>query len=288
VDSGAEWQREESGCLYALNGVSVDPASGNTVAVGDRGTILRRGESGIWADVSPEGIDSDLYSVALGVGGVCMVCGEGGILLSSFDGGVSWREWEQSEWPDDDLLSVNFDPTHTAEFLITGKNGFLFSTAAGGPVTPGTESDAVASCTRVCGGAPDMVIFRDGTVLSVSSASEDGGIEGGTVNCATPVVSGGSFFIAAGPGGFISVFDGAWREVDSVTGYDLFSVAVLMFGGEACAVGENGTILVSSDRGFTWSEAPSGTSRNLNGVAGNGAGIGYIVGDGAFPRWFPR
>ena len=64
-------------------------------------------------------------------------------------------------------------------------------------------------------------------------------------------------------------------------------MANLVFGETFCAVGEGGTIILSDDNGRTWRSVDSGTTAGLNGTAGNGGGIGFIVGDGPFGRYLP-
>ena len=187
-DNGASWNREESGTLNNLNSVSVDIATGIMLAVGDEGTILRRGEDQTWTDVSPEGLSSDLYSVASGLGGA-MVCGAEGTLLSSFDSGLSWRVWSDFDCSNTNLLSVNFDPTHRNSFLLLGEDGYVYSSEEEGLIPTGYISEYVASCVSLCCGFPELILSRDGSGFSLLN-NTGFVVANSTLNGATDLVSG--------------------------------------------------------------------------------------------------
>ena len=280
-DGGQTWIREESNTVFNLNDVAVSIVSNIAVAVGDNGTILRRDESGIWTDVSPEGLSSDLYSVAVSLSGM-MACGEGGTLLSSFNGGTEWRELTEFGYEEIDLLSVNFDPTNTNSFLITGEDGFIYSSKERGIVPTEVSSDFVVSCVTLCSGFPELVLGRDGTGFSLRSNTEFE-VSDSAVRGATEIVSGGGSYIAVGEGGDIFRYstDIGWEPTASITEEDLNSVSYLIWGVSACAVGDKGTVLVSDDNGLSWQKESLGVSRDLTSVAGNGAGFAFIVGSNA-------
>ncbi len=264
ADGGVTWHREFSGTVGDLNGVAVDIFTGAALAVGDGGRIIRRGDEGIWSDVSPEGFHKDLFSVAAGSGGICMACGADGALLSSFDGGYSWRVWEGFDSGGADLLSVNFDPTSPDNFVITGENGFVHTASAGRVQINGVTG----TCARLCSGEAEALAAPGRAV--------------------TPLVSAGSPCIAVGENGSVFLYEqGGWTSVESGFEEDLNGVANLVFGETFCAVGEGGTIILSDDNGRTWRSVDSGTTAGLNGTAGNGGGIGFIVGDGPFGRYLP-
>ena len=283
-DSSCEsWQRESTGCLYSLNSVAADLASGRIIAAGDRGTILLRDEEGNWIDVSPADLESDLNSVAVGVNGVCMACGNHGVLLSSFDRGETWRKWEKFDCSGADLLSVNFDPSHPSDFVITGEDGFVFSSQAGGIVATGSSNSIIGSFVSLCSGFPAFAVSASGEVFSLSNsiipqADSPHHINGGTV-----LVSGGSPFSLAGNNGLILTMEEEWKTASVPVASNLNSIAAVEFGSVLCAVGHGGVIVVSRDNGRSWESASSGTFRNLNCVTGNGRGVVWIVGDALLP-----
>ena len=281
-DNGASWNREESGALSNLNAVSVDIATGITLAVGDEGTILRRGEDQTWVNVSPEGLSSDLYSVASGLGGA-MVCGAEGTLLSSFDGGLSWRLWSGFECGRVDLFSVNFDPTHMNSFLILGEGGFVYSSEGENTLSTGLDSDCLASCVSLCCGFPELILFRDGSGFSLRRNTVFR-VTDSILNGVTNLVSGSGRFIVVGDSGSIFRHSSAdiWESISSTTMENLNDVSYLSWGLTVCSVGTNGTVLISYDNGLTWSDIDSGTRRDLTAITGNGAGIACIVGKTAF------
>lgn len=277
-DGGENWVLEESNTVFDLNDVAVSITTGTAISVGDHGTILRRGEDGVWADVSPEDFSADLYSVAVGVSGM-MACGAGGTLLSSFDGGSNWRVLSDFGHEDTDLYSVNFDPTHSNSFLITGENGFIYSSEKSGLVLTGSSSDFVASCGMLCSGFPEVVLGRNGSGYNIRNEVMFD-IGDTVIRGATELVSGGGRYIAVGESGSIFRYsDGeVWDSIPPCTEEDLNDVSYLLWGMTACAVGDNGTVLISGDNGFSWEEIELGTSRDLTAVAGSGAGIACIVG----------
>ncbi|MCK5035646.1 MAG: hypothetical protein KAS73_07130 [Candidatus Sabulitectum sp.] len=276
-DGGASWVREESSTVSNLNAVAISLTTGIAISVGDNGTILRRGENGTWADVSPGGFTADLYSVAVGISGM-MACGEGGILLSSFDGGSNWTALSDFGHEDTDLYSVNFDPTHSNSFLITGDNGFIYS-SRDRLVQTGSSTDFVTSCGMLCSGFPEVVLGRNGSGYNIRNEVmfDIGDV---VIRGATEIVSGGSSYIAVGESGSIFRYSDSevWDSIPSITGENLNDVSYLAWGMTACAVGDNGIVLISEDNGLTWEISNMGISRNLNAVAGNGAWIACIVG----------
>lgn len=280
-DNGDSWIREKSGTSSNLNCVSVDIMSGTILAVGDNGTILRRGEEEIWVDVSPEGLSADLYSVSTGIAG-SMACGEGGTLLSSFDGGLSWRIWTDFECGNVNLLSVNFDPTHLNTFLITGEDGFVHSSEERGIVATDFTFDCVASCVTLCSGFPDQIIGSNGSGFSLRSESEFS-IGNSLLRGATEIVSGSGRYIAVGDSGSLFRYseENVWESIPTLLEEDLNDVSYLSWGSSACAVGNNGAAMKSNDNGITWTAIDSGTNRDLTSISGNGAGTACIVGKNA-------
>jgi photosystem II stability/assembly factor-like uncharacterized protein len=276
-DGGENWSLEESNTYFNLNDVSVSIATGTAIADGDHGVVLRREDNGTWADVSPVGLTMNLYSVAVGVSGI-MACGARGTLLSSFDNGRSWRVWAEFGQEDISLLSVNFDPTHTNSFLITGEDGFIYS-PADGVVTMVTDTDIIGSCGKLCGGIPEVVLGRNGTGYFVENSE---GFTVGDVELrgTTEIVSGGSRYMAAGEGGCIYRYEaeGEWERMNSGTSEDLNDISFLSWGTTVCAVGDNGTVLISKDNGISWRRIDSAIHSDLNAVSGNGSGIAFIVG----------
>lgn len=287
VDGGQVWQLENDGSPYPLNSVAVDPLSGVAIAVGDRGTVLRRGLNGTWMNVSPPGVMSDLRSVAVGFDGVCMACGDSGTLISSFDSGDTWRVWEDFESRGLDLLSVNFDPSSSGSFVITGDEGFIY-TSSHRTIDSGTFSPFIGSCVQLCSSFPRIIVSSAGDVYLPLYDSLHVSEDSLSFNSVTQVVSGSSPFAAVGDGGLVCTYlEGAWRVRETNCEENFLGIAHILYGGSLCAVGTDGTILISLDNGETWSPVSSAMPVNLNGVCGDGSGTGYIVGDSFLGRFFP-
>lgn len=282
-DGGENWEREIGGTPYALNAVAVDPLSTLAVAAGDGGTVLRRPPDAGWERIRVPGLEADLNSVAVGSNGTCMICGDDGTLLSSFDGGSNWRVWEDFDSGGNDLYTVSFDPSAPGDFLIAGENGFLYDSRSGNAASG--AGHAAGTCVELCHGFPSYVVFEDGSLLDAVSGSELSGLQDMSVLGMTSVISGGSSCIAVGTNGSAAAFDGGfWQLMDTGTGEDLNGVAWLVQGNVICVAGDSGTIRLSRDRGGSWQGIRSGVSSDLRDIAGNGAGFGVAVGDGILQR----
>jgi len=225
--------------------------------------------------------------VAIALNGVCMACGDNGALLSSYDFGATWRLWENFVSDSTDLLSVNFDPSSPSEFVITGDHGFVFSAAGQGTVSLDTSDPVIGSCARFCSGYVDLVVTAGGSLVSLSGDSFPPLPVGSELNGTTPFVSAGGPFIIVGNGGLMIRLGDIPPVVQRPVAMDLCSVTSVEHGSVYCAVGRGGTILTSADNGFTWSRVYSGTSRNLLGVAGDGSGNCFIVGESILGRFLP-
>ncbi len=284
-DDGENWSLEESNTNFSLNDVCVSITAGFAVCVGDHGLVLLREDDGTWRDVSPVGLTADLYSVAVGVSGI-MACGAGGTLLSSFDNGRSWRVWTEFGHGNIDLLSVNFDPTHPNSFLITGEDGFVYSSTDGIAVT-GDSTDLIGSCGKLCSGFPEIVLGRNGTGYFVENSQ---GFTVGDVELrgTTEIVSGGSRYMVAGESGCIYRYEAEseWKQMNSGTSENLNDISFLSWGSTVCAVGDNGTILISKDNGTSWRGIDTGIHSDLTAVSGNGSGIAFIVGRSILSEFF--
>jgi len=284
-DNGENWSLEESNTNFNLNDVSVSIATGTAIAVGDYGVVLVREDDGTWTDVSPVGLTADLYSVAVGVSGT-MACGARGTLLSSFNNGRSWRVWSEFGHEDIDLLSVSFDPTHPSSFLITGEHGFVYS-SKDGIVSIDSDTDIISSCGKLCSGFPEIVLGRNGIGYIINS-SEEFTIGEFELNGATEIVSGGGMYMVTGGNGHIYSFDtgGEWKRVNTGISEDLNDVSFLSWGTTVCAVGNNGTVLISEDNGTLWRKTDTGASADFTAVSGNGSGTAFIVGKNILSAFF--
>ena len=93
---------EASGTANLLHAVWSD-GKGAAVAVGDKGTIIRRGNGGVWARVA--NADSRDLRAVHGAGTMQMwAAGAGGTVVESKDGGLTWKT--QANVPDKQLNGV--------------------------------------------------------------------------------------------------------------------------------------------------------------------------------------
>src|SRR5262245_114887 len=71
----------------------------------------------------------------------------------------------------------------------------------------------------------------------------------------------------------------AWVPVPSGTTVSLAAIWISADASLAVAVGDGGTVLLSSDRGATWTTGASGVTKRLNAVWGSGRNDVYVVGE---------
>jgi photosystem II stability/assembly factor-like uncharacterized protein len=136
ADGGRVWVRQETGVDEDLHAVWGDKSG--VFAVGDDGRILRQTAPGVW-QAEPSGSDEDLHAV-WGSGSDIWAAGDGGVVLSSHDGGRSWRQVESGT--DEDLRAIAGAP---GGVYVSGDNGVLkklsathaVSTTGGAPAPRG-------------------------------------------------------------------------------------------------------------------------------------------------------
>jgi photosystem II stability/assembly factor-like uncharacterized protein len=222
-DGGLQWTPQKSGVDVALRGVAfADTVSG--VAVGDAGTILWTGDGGYrWNRVSSP-VKSKLLSVAM-TGQNVWITGEGGVLLRSVDGGLSFKQ--VAGIPAITLRAVRGARGEPRKVFAAGDAGVLL-----------VSDDA---------GATFREAMHAGATLRGLSVSSDG-----------------MRAIATGDQGrILRSTDGgkSWNPIASGTSVALAAVGFVDQNG--WAVGEKGTILHSLDQGASWQPLVSPTTADL-------------------------
>ena len=222
--------------------------------VGDRGKIYRSEDSGkTWLEIR-SGTRRPLFSVSFPDAKSGWVCGNRGVILHSADGGLTWSGQESGT--DKHLFAVDFtDGRHGA---AVGDWGAILLTEDGGATWQDVSvpEDVVLYGVRFAEGQTGWIAGECGAVFRTG----DGGRTWSRVDL--PFSVEGSFFCVevkddciylAGLDGRILTSKDAgntWKWSEYEAGAALYSLAA---GAETVwAVGENGTVALSTDRGIHW------------------------------------
>jgi photosystem II stability/assembly factor-like uncharacterized protein len=209
--------------------------------VGRAGLMMKMDEQGRMGRY-PLQTRGDLLAITCWGSARAFVAGDGGLLLSTEDGGATWR-------------AIDTGSTARLRAVAVAEKGRVFVAGDGGVflVSPDwgwTWQTVAAPSVAWTSVAPS----HDGQVALLTTASGDiYRYDGIALTLA---------LAAAGPG--------------------LEAVALSMDGSMGVAVGEGGAMLVSSDGGQRWRNRPTGTTRTLRDVwlIGNDGKSVYAVGDG--------
>jgi photosystem II stability/assembly factor-like uncharacterized protein len=230
--SEGRWRKLSSGTTRDLNDVSIAPGTDVAWAVGDEGTILKSSDAGqTWGVQSIFGISLHLNAVHAVNKEVVWAAGDHGKILRTTDGG---GDWQTAHWG-----------THGEVALFTAKH--LRSIV-------GFDADRFAA------------VGDDGVYLKGKQRGDFDLQTPSTVDFTGLAISGTLKAISADDG-LVMISDqdfAGWRAHDTGTSQNLNGIIIV--GNRITAVGNNGTIVVSPDRGATWTVKSRG-SKHLWGVA---------------------
>jgi len=276
-NGGTIWQLQNSGISNDLYSVNF-PSTNIGWTVGDNGKILKTTDGGNNWILQNSGTTKNLYaccptdtqitvtSFPLSGRGIiiCFVVGEDGIILRTENGGTTWTL--QNSGTTNNLYSVNFLVANTG--WAVGQNGTILNTNNGGSnwisQNSGTSNDLHAC----------HVAYVPST--DIDSPQLDRGI----------IIIG-----VVGKAGTIlwSINEGInWMPQNSGTTNNLYSIhyPVGIKGSvpfaqatTGWAVGQNGTILKTTNSGTNWITQSSGTNDDLYSVYFNNTNTGFIVGE---------
>jgi|GEM_PF-3276591 len=121
TNTGVVWKPVQSGVTGVLRSIfaNSDIFPNHTAwIVGDHGTILRLDDS-VVTNLSPNGITNNLHSISFIDTARGWACGDGGIILSTQDGG---HKWFRTQVGSNNLLSMSFLPLlyQTQTFYVLG------------------------------------------------------------------------------------------------------------------------------------------------------------------------
>jgi photosystem II stability/assembly factor-like uncharacterized protein len=291
VQSIPRSEREPS---FRDNFYDVTIAGGHAWIVGYYGTILRSRDEGLTWELQQSGTTEALFRVHFVDGDQGWVAGSYGTVLHTVDAGNSWQT--QKMPVEEHLFGLHF--INRRQGWVVGSRGTILATENGGQTWENRSipEDVILNDVRFIDAANGWIVGEFGRIY----ASKDGGrswvkqtspvevplVSGESRNLFRLVVPDFSSAWAFGLDGMIlSTDDHAhWRVSTAREGaaadgkrYHLFSASNV--NGKLWAVGERGTVLVSSIHNHQWSpvglKAPPLT---LNGIAFVND-VGIIVGN---------
>ena len=233
--------------------------------------------------VIPSGTLSNLYGVASSSPGVWTAVGDGGAILRSVDGGLTWAG--VSSPVADQLRAIAFRGNVG---LAVGIAGRILRTADGGATwTRGPRPTTKALYSVSLGGNSCVITGEEGTVLISTDDGASWSPKGaGTASILFGVSTNGSTAVGVGGQGAIVMSD------NSGAGWGLTVLGgggLLFFYGTSFATPTTGwavgsyaptgsIILKSTTSGFTWTLQTAPTTSTLTGVSFVSADSGWAVG----------
>lgn len=226
------------------------------IMVGDRGKIFRSTDQGQHWTAMQSGYREPLFSVCFTDDSNGWVSGTAGAILHTTDGGVTWSR--QATGTDKHLFSIHFADARNG--VAVGDWGTVLRSSDGGETwqDASMEEDIVLYGVRMRDAATGWIAGEFGQIFE----TDDGGATWRRI-----LDMGKSFFClslddrenvlyAAGLDGRIAYSTDLgehWQLAESGTAASIYGIAVA--GSYGIAVGDNGTVLQTSDGGRHWSAA---------------------------------
>jgi photosystem II stability/assembly factor-like uncharacterized protein len=142
TNNGLSWQRVSSPTTARLNAVAASFAGS---ICGENGIILRRNAVTAWEIVN-SGTTANLYGIPM-FSAADLVVGEGGMVLRSTSGGVSW--FPQNTPTTFTLRATQYSVNNTSRIYAVGDNGTILKTTNGGQVWGLQESGTLRNLHSV-------------------------------------------------------------------------------------------------------------------------------------------
>jgi len=249
------------------------------VILPNEGAVLTINEvvSGNFSTV-PSGVTTALRSVAFATPSIGAIVGDGGVILRTTDGGLTWVP--VASGTTDDLRSVAF--SGTGQGLIAGGNGLLFTADNGASWTATRPGDNGVCCLGVAyaNATTAIMTFRDGFARSTNG--------GQTFDTFFPDASFkgrpsfGSALAGAVDSGQIKYTSDGGSTWSAATQPSTFGSRALAFASGSVAVAsDNSRMVRSTDGGRTWTSLYDGDfTRYSTALAFNTTGVGLSLGFG--------
>jgi len=285
ADGGISWSYQHYLCGIidgSLKDVDfIDASHGIAVGSYEYSYILRTEDGGTNWSRYPIRMRYILRGVAGVNSNSCIAVGDGGAMLRSDDGGMSWGYSAYYSAPNN-LYSIQSLKNNTA--MSVGLGGIILSTTNGGVNWKSLSSGTTKNWTDVffVNHKIGMAVGIDGTILR----TEDAGTTWQDQSYDTLESLGGVHFISADTGTVVGThglilhtIDGGdrWEIQLSGTMVDLRDVH-FTDANTGTVVGQSGIILRTTDGGNSWVKQTSGTTASLEGVFFTAKDTGIVVG----------
>lgn len=285
----SQWVQLNSPVTTNLYGVQfLNPDTG--FVVGAQGTILKTTDGGLnWLNIQPPALTSDLYDLHFWDASTGVLVGSGGLILRTADGGQTWNPIASGVT--DALLTVSFSGSvgiagGTSQTIIrsqdSGNTWMVIQTGFFGGSFQGSYM-LLSSNGYVAG---DNAIFQpffgwstDGGLTWDFNSFYFNGSEGDLTDVVflTPQNGFATGSVFDGTGAISSTTDGGMNWSTQPFPSALFALT-FPTNSVAYAVGNQGSILRSTDGGATWQSEASGIGNDLRDVAFVDTALGYAVG----------
>jgi photosystem II stability/assembly factor-like uncharacterized protein len=295
TDAGSTWTSQTSGVAETLFAVSfAGPENG--CAVGEDGSAIATTDGSTWTAASSVPTVKDLHGLDLldvttpeapvsqpvGDHFDAFAVGDGGTIIHSTDQCSTWTS--QVSGTTKNLSAVLDCRCPSSDAWAVGDRGTILATTNGGTTwfaqTSGTKADLKA--VVFIGNMKGWVAGSGGVILHTT----DGGTtwtkqKSNTAHTLEGIAFGDSThgYAVGDDGVIVATSDGGttWAKQAAHTTTDLDSVATTITGADpfvkptgdyhdAIAVGGNGTVLMTTDAGVTWTKVNAGTKVGLEGT----------------------
>jgi photosystem II stability/assembly factor-like uncharacterized protein len=255
----AGWRSERSATVVDLRGVAWNGR--RFTAVGDEGTVIASSDGRSWRLLT-SAMPCALLGVARAGGRLVAVGGAGTVLLSR-DG----RSWRQAPRPtNQDLYAVAHG---SSGFVAVGTRGVMLRSRDGRSWILDRRATGLNLHTVAWTGREYLAGGDVGRVLSSRDGKRWAVVRFPGYHAVRGFAAGGGAVVAAGSGTVARRAVGCSWQLESV-GFQHFWTGVAYGARRFVIVGHNGTALVSSDAGATWTSATTGTAVNLDAITWTG------------------
>lgn len=273
----AGWFNVSSGITTNLNAIDfIDYYTG--YAVGDSGVILKK-TSNSWSTPQNSGVTVNLHGVDIVYSSTAFVVGAGGTILKTTSGGASWVQ--QTSGATVDLNAVKFVVGNANIGYAVGKSGTILKTTNGGAawiaLTSGTTNDLYdigispeSSSVVWAAGKNGTVLYSDnaGSTWTKQTFLSGTGLDVKAIEVLSSNTALALIYTTYSRGIVRTTNGGtSWSEVYNAGFNTLSEIDLASNGSLGFAVGNNGTILKTSDSGVNWAVSSNSQTSSLYDVA---------------------
>jgi photosystem II stability/assembly factor-like uncharacterized protein len=278
-DNGIDWFRQTvlSDILFGMAGF------------GDLMAVIGNTEGPYTASTSATSSGPNLHGIKINAGKAIAVGDGGTVLLSSMGArGTRWVDRSHSHNGIGDELGILVDVNYSSflgKWIVCGENGAIITSTDIYSWTEETSGVTTVLRSILSGSDFLVIVGNEGTAITSYDGSSWTPQDSKVVEHLNGITSDDSFMIAVGDDGAVTLAPNTdittWSAKSSGTSENLYDVHSIMIDASnslTVAVGANGTIITSTDSGFTWSSQSLVVSEDLISVHHDGT-LWTVVGD---------